>query len=323
MDLLGIIRSSIEDLPDGSHSPGLRAVLSHIEAAYHHLARGQDENRQIYFTDAVYRCNQAFEGSIKEAYRVLSEKDPSKISTYNIEKHLEDKNVFKDRVLAAFTNYRTEWRNPSTHDYMLDFGEAEAFLAIISVSAFSKLLIDQIAVEIAKAESIKKATKKKEALPKDFETWGLGEQVAYAGIRACEIYNALDMVDKQKFGREQAIGLVSGTISTVVSGAAIDLEARLPQDKRYRPDAIVGKKGNSVVVEVIVSSDHDAIMRAHDQLEIYCSVGEIDKGVLVAISDSENGQYLVYPFGDEEDVETLIVASQLRTFMALDHPFRP
>lgn len=68
---------------------------------------------------------------------------------YEIEKYLEEKRIFKDRIVALFTNYRTDWRNPSTHDYILDFDEDEAFLAMVSVSAFTKLLIDQIAEKLS------------------------------------------------------------------------------------------------------------------------------------------------------------------------------
>ena len=42
------------------------------------------------------------------------------------------------------SRYRTEWRNPSTHDYKLDFDEDEALLAIASVCAFAIVLLDQI-----------------------------------------------------------------------------------------------------------------------------------------------------------------------------------
>jgi hypothetical protein len=149
MDLLEIVRNQVTSLPDGAHQAGLKSVLRHIEAAYRHLSRGQNEGDDSAFGDAIYRSNQAFEGSIKEAYRILAEKDPHKTTPYNIEQYLQRNNLFRPRVLAQFTNYRTEWRNPSTHDYNLDFDEDEAFLAIVSVSAFSKMLIDQIAERLA------------------------------------------------------------------------------------------------------------------------------------------------------------------------------
>jgi hypothetical protein len=149
MDILDIIRRTIEALPDGPHLAGLRSVLRHIEAAYKHFSRAQSEGDETGFTDAIYRTNQAFEGSIKEAYRVIEHKDPQRLTPREIEEYFEKNKTFRGRVLAQFTNYRKEWRNPSTHDHNLDFDEDEAFLAIVSVSAFAKLLIDQIAEELS------------------------------------------------------------------------------------------------------------------------------------------------------------------------------
>lgn len=149
MDILEIVRTQVGSLPEGQHEIGLRSVLRHIEAAYRHLSRGQKDSDDSAFSDAIYRSNQAFEGSIKEAYRVLAEKDPHKTTPYNIEQYLQKNNLFRPRVLSQFTNYRTEWRNPATHDYNLDFDEDEAFLAIVSVTAFSKMLVDQISEKLA------------------------------------------------------------------------------------------------------------------------------------------------------------------------------
>ncbi len=149
MNIIELIKNQIENLPDGPHLLGLRSVIRHIEAAYRHLSRGQELSDESAFTDAIYRSNQAFEGSIKEAYRVLAEKDPQRKTTFDIEKYLQENNLFKQRVLAQFSNYRTEWRNPATHDYNLDFDEDEAFLAITSVSAFAKLLTNQISEKLA------------------------------------------------------------------------------------------------------------------------------------------------------------------------------
>lgn len=78
MDLVEALRSKIFALQEGDYSPGLKAVILHIETAFGHLSRGQTKDKETAFTDAIYRTNQAFEGSIKEAYRVLTGKDPSK-----------------------------------------------------------------------------------------------------------------------------------------------------------------------------------------------------------------------------------------------------
>src|SRR6266478_6573129 len=149
MDLLKILKNRVATLPDGEYTAGLSAVIKHVEVGTRHLKRAQRSKDDSAFTDAIYRSNQAFEGSLKEAYRVLAGKDPSRESPNSIASYLEKQNVLKPRVLAQFGNYRTEWRNPSTHDYKLKFDEDEALLAIVTVSAFAIVLMDQIAEQLS------------------------------------------------------------------------------------------------------------------------------------------------------------------------------
>src|SRR5687768_12024943 len=144
MDLVTIIRDKIERAGEGDHSPGLKAVLLHIETAVAHRDRGQDTPDDTAFTDTIYRTNQAFEGGLKEAYRVLTGKTPEKKTPSQIEEYFTSNVIFRPRVLSQFKNYRTEWRNPSTHDHQLDFDASEALLAIVSVCAFANVLLDQI-----------------------------------------------------------------------------------------------------------------------------------------------------------------------------------
>src|SRR5437867_10656757 len=132
MDLLKILKNRVATLPDGEYTPGLSAVIEHVEVATRHLKRAQRSKDDSAFTDAIYRTNQAFEGSLKEAYRVLAGKDPNKTRPYDIELYFQQNATLRQRVLDQFTTYRTEWRNTSTHDYRLDFDEDEAPLAIIS-----------------------------------------------------------------------------------------------------------------------------------------------------------------------------------------------
>jgi hypothetical protein len=54
MDILEIIQTEIERIPDGPYSEGLQSVLGHIEVAYRHLARGQNQQDDTAFTDAIY-----------------------------------------------------------------------------------------------------------------------------------------------------------------------------------------------------------------------------------------------------------------------------
>ncbi|OAF15528.1 hypothetical protein AYJ54_39885 [Bradyrhizobium centrolobii] len=149
MDIQDILDTKIRGLPSGAHDTGLRAVKSHIDAAVRHFLRGQAEPDETLFTDVIFRCNQAFEGSIKEAYRVIAGQNPDHVRPFDIEKFLSEGNLLRKKVLDQFTRYRQEWRNPSAHDYTLDFDEDEALLAIVSVTTFAIVLCDQIDSKIA------------------------------------------------------------------------------------------------------------------------------------------------------------------------------
>lgn len=155
MDIVAVLDGRLATLPGGDHAHGLRAVRLHIDASIAHLERGRLGDATA-FTDAIYRCNQAFEGSVKEAYRVLAGKDPNRITPAKIEEFLTKQNLLRQRVLDQFTNYRTAWRNPSAHDYTLDFDENEALLAIVSVTVFATVLSDQMRSRLA-AEAAEKS----------------------------------------------------------------------------------------------------------------------------------------------------------------------
>lgn len=166
MNLVELLENSVQALPEGDYSIGLNAIVRHVKAAIRHLERDQKYDPDT-CTDAIYRMNQAYEGSLKEAYRVLAGKDPSGLSPFQIEGYLETHNVVRPRVLTQLSRYRQDYRNPSTHDYKLDFDEDEALLAIVSVCAFAKLLINQInsklASEAAQARAVPRAVKSSRA----------------------------------------------------------------------------------------------------------------------------------------------------------------
>lgn len=149
MDIFDRLERRIDLLPQGTPRTGLNAVKLHVGTAIKHLTRGEAENDETAFTDAILRCNHAFEGSVKEAFRVLAGSDPTKKTPASIEIFLKEGGVLRPKVLAQFENYRKEWRNPSTHDYLLDFDASEALLAIVSVTVFAVVLCDQIRGKLA------------------------------------------------------------------------------------------------------------------------------------------------------------------------------
>jgi|GEM_PF-867958 len=143
MDLLTEIKKKHSHL-DEKEGLGLSAVIQHLEQAEELLQLGRENPAR--FNDVIQRTNHVYEGCLKEAYQIITTKSPAKKSLSEIESHLESKKLLKPRVADLMKRYRTDWRNPSTHEYELTFSEQEAILAIISVSAFTTIIIDQIIV---------------------------------------------------------------------------------------------------------------------------------------------------------------------------------
>jgi len=245
LDLPLILHKRIEALPPGAYSAGLRAVLQHIQVAVGHHLRGTTQPDETAFTDAIYRTNQAFEGSLKEAYRVLTGKDPLKIRPFDIETFFQEHGILRTRVLAQFSNYRKEWRNPSAHDYQLDFDEDEALLAIVSVCAFAIVLIDQI-VEKLSFDAAKAATPR--AVPTKGSTKSLPDLVA----EAVEKFEFSSSAEKsQNHARETEItGALAGYLSSAIPDAQVDLEPRLSNDSPARPDLLIKVGDEQLLIEV-------------------------------------------------------------------------
>lgn len=290
MDLVDTLRNKIQVLGDEECVPGLRAVLLHIETAFKHLSRGQKEGEDTAFTDSIYRTNQAFEGSIKEAYRVLAGKDPDHKKSYEIERYLEKENVFRPRVLSQLTTYRTEWRNPSAHDYKLNFDESEAFLAIVSVSAFSCLLLDQITERVAFIAAQAEAERELRAAIEAIEAAkqaGLLEWVTEIFARFLS-HPADGSASAPAMRAAKLIGGVTGYMSTV----SPELQVRAREHiGKMEVDLIVAQGQDEVVVEFMTRYDPQrlrigarylqSVMQRHDDRSrkglIIMSLGGVTK----------------------------------------------
>jgi hypothetical protein len=248
MNINEILAGKLSRLPAGDHVNGLRAVKSHIDAAMRHLHRGQNDADEALFTDVVFRCNQAFEGSIKEAYRVLAGKDPKQTTPAKIETFLASSNLLKKRVLDQFTTYRQEWRNPSTHDYTLDFDEDEALVAIVSVTVFAIVLCDQIdgkiAFDNAAASSSSSANE-------------LSAQASLLDLVTNAVQKfASEYVDDQKLAQSIAQeyyrqeGALAGYLHAALGNIPGIVVDQAKGFGRQEADVVVAKDGQQVVVEL-------------------------------------------------------------------------
>jgi hypothetical protein len=301
MDLIAILKSRIDDLQDGAYIQGLRAVHLHVQAAADHLARGQAEGDERPFTDAIYRTNQAFEGALKEAYRVVAGNDPARVSTNEIEQHLVAHQFLRPRVSDQLTTYRRNWRNPSTHDYKLDFDEDEALLAIASVAVFAIVLIDQIAERLSfqrsKAEAMDESVDIDSARP-------LIDQVADAIGKFTHQFNTQDS-KKFSIRESELAGAVSGFLSGVLTGAKTHVEVALGAQSLVA-DLLVQANDERVVVEIKrTKPSPDRIEEGIEQLTRLMAVSGIDQGILYFYYSHNSGRV------SREERETLDVPGRL------------
>ena len=290
MDIIAILQKKTSLLDSGEHSAGLKATLSHIETAFRHLTRGQKDEDQTAFTDAVYRTNQAFEGAIKEAYRVLTKKNPENVRPYDIESHFSKSGTFRQRVLDQFTNYRKEWRNPSTHDYKLDFNESEAFLAIVSVTAFSCLLLDEIAQQLAHDKEVAAVQEIADKVRNEVNV--IDGDLLTRTVEALKIY-FLRHTDQQveKGTAAQWLGSVSGFLAAIIPEATITTDAPLGADKLHVTADLLVECGNErVIVEIKNRLNILTYKSVLNQVEHLMRSSGISDGVIFFLPTMLNGE---------------------------------
>jgi len=291
MNILEIIKSKIKRIHEGKHSIGIEAVIIHIEIAEKYYYRAKQDLDDNLFTDVIYRTNHAFEGILKEAYCILTKNITKKITPFEIEKYLSSNNIFKVRVLELFSNYRIQWRNTSTHDYKLFFTEQEAFLAIINVSSFVNILLDQI-IEKLNIESERNKSKD--------EVLEIKNSIAN--------YDNLSFADKllkliAEFGEKvyrrndnlisemEYIGLLTGFILSIEPDIKITIGEYIDSEKKIRPDMIVNEFNNSLIIELkrtIPISNNIEI--AKNQVLTYLTVSGIQFGVIIFLTPNINSE---------------------------------
>jgi hypothetical protein len=289
MDLASILKSRLASLPDGPYSVGLKAVQQHVEVAERHLARGQTTADETAFTDAIYRTNQAFEGSLKEAYRVLAGKDPSRVSPSDIENYFQGQSILRPRVLSQFTVYRQEWRNPSTHDYRLEFDEDEALLAIVSVSAFGIVLIDQIAERLFFERARMVASAQPEAVDAKKP---LIDRAADLIERFVIQFNH-DNAARPEIREREVTGALAGFLSKVAPDVDAQIDTSLAPGKPGRLDLLLGTSAERLIVEVKLGRDRDFPRRLREgvsQVSEYMDLSGIKQAILFGYVTPNNGK---------------------------------
>jgi hypothetical protein len=219
---------------------------------------------------------------LKEAYSIITDKDGNGLSPYQIEKYLIDEEVLANRVLDLFTNYRQQWRNPSTHNHKLFFGEQEALLAIVSVSAFVNILLDQIIETISyKTENDKLKLIKQEldAKLESYEESPFQEQVTK--LVMLFNYEILNSKTNLAVMREiELIGRLKSFFNSFDPLIEVFQEMKI-SNHQMRPDLVLSKNGINVVIEVKRPgvSKHK-LEYSLQQISMYLNAGNYEFGIV-------------------------------------------
>lgn len=284
MDLLKVVKEKSLSLKDADFFQAIKAVIHHIEIAEKHFDQASIDAEYLY-TDVIYRTNQAFEGAMKEAYRVFTGKDPSKKTPSQIEKHLEDGGILKDRVLAQFKNYREDWRNKSTHDYQLFFSSQEALLAIVSVTAFFSILLDQMLEKYSYEAERNRLTEVAGSLFSDITNYD-----SLDFMQQCVELMTHFASDFKLETRESAypteyemLGKLSGFISAADPQIAISTDKAVEFGlSRMRLDLVLEKSGKTVIVELKRASKEwrRRVIEGIEQVKTYLAATELTEGII-------------------------------------------
>jgi len=282
MDLLKLIRDKCDSFSDPETVQGLGSVTSHIEIAERHLEKGK-KGEDYLFTDAIYRANQAFEGSLKEAYRVLTGNQPVKLTPYEIEKYLEENSILEERVLSLFTNYRKEWRNKSTHDYKLYFSEQEAFLAVVNICAFFNILLDQMIERKAYIQEKLELSKSGIVTPNQIDK-SLIEQISQILIKfSNDAPSKMIGTVMPRYLERELIGMLYAYIESVDEQIEVITEYVIPiGERKLYADFLVRKGESSLLIEIKNPTKSIVTLLNHgkEQLSTYMTASGINDGIL-------------------------------------------
>lgn len=306
MDLLKEIREKVESNATSSSGRGVESVLAHIEIAERHHLRAKKDRDEHLYTDVIYRTNHAFEGILKEAYVTLAEKPADKLSPFEIEEYLLKNNILRGRVVDLLTNYRQNWRNPSTHDYQLFFSEQESFLAIVTVSAFASILLDQMLEKLAykaKYEELDKAAKLARDQIKNFNELAPIDKTARV-LSSYASHYISNFSTMSAYSRSSANAQMAAFIKKVAPELEVELDVEtVINDQRFRFDLVVRDKDARVVVETREPRPQDDYEASFDDK---AAINQISQRLYAA--GLKNGIVFFYP-GHHKDMVIVTTAS--------------
>lgn len=282
MDILKEIAKQIESIRTGDDSVYLDQIFNHIDRAEKYYLQGHTDEH--YFNDVIYRSNQAYEGALKEAYKILADKtegDLHNTNPFKIEKYFKENLIFRARVLQLFENYRQEWRNKSTHDYKLVFDENEAFIALTSVSSFVHLLLKQIQEKLAFKNEQKRLENQEEELKKLKEKISLREESLAEKIVNIikEFIERNEYIVKSNLLEVEILGMLHGFLSMADEDLEILREPKI-NDRNIRPDFLISYADDKIILEVKRMFERNRLNDSIEQVIMYLEATGLSDGIV-------------------------------------------
>lgn len=263
MDIIIPIKEQVKRINNLKSNLHINSIITHIERAEIFFQKGKKDNDDQYFTDVVYRTNQAFEGCSRQAYMILagkSEQQAQNIKAFQIEKFFIYEEILNDRVLPQFKNYRDNWRNESAHNFKLFFNEEEAYFALLNVSSYAYVLFNQmiskLVFEIEKEKLRTKEINLKKIKGRLKKTGlSLREKVIML-IEQFDKDNKIGITSSGKTSGEfiseiEIVGMLAAYFGEVSdNNLKVEIEKRLNIKKSFRADIFVEYQGEKLIIEI-------------------------------------------------------------------------
>lgn len=269
----------------------LSPIITHIERAEHFFSLGKEKNDEHYYTDVIYRTNQAFEGCSRQAYMVLAEKNEAqaqRLKAYQIEEYFANEGVLSDRVLPQFQTYRDSWRNESAHNFKLFFDESEAYFAILNVSSYAYVLFNQMITKLA--YKIEERTIKKEELKlkKMKGVIGTSKPLKDRIVKLIEFFDQeIDESDQRSgsaiklFSEVQILGMLTAYLQEASSEMKVELDKSIIVGKRkFRVDIYIELGDETTIIELKSKHGKGIPQGYKEQVLHYLKALSISDGIL-------------------------------------------
>ena len=175
----------------------------------------------------------------------------------------------------------------------INFNESEAFLAIVSVSAFACVLIDQIAGRLAHDEAATEVEEKHAELTQEFDV--ASTPLTDLATKIFREFSRQHNSDSSIQTEIQLMGALSGFFSAIVPELEVILDYKLSSDSHERCDLFLRYNDNRVLVELKRTNSPRQLKDGIAQLHSYMSLTGIMDAIL----------FMYPPSGGELAIEEL------------------